>query len=301
MNYPISGTFIDEITYDIPSSNWSDEDWIKDLDNMKSVGIDTVIIIRGGFNNKCIYPSKYFPHQKDENDDFLDLILRECEKRDMKVFVGLYITNLTWNDGDYLAEIEKNELYTDEVIERYSKYKSFYGWYIPHEVGCDIFNIKKLFYSLSKMCKEKTKDKKVLISPFFYTNEDVIPKDECLSASATFKEWEKLLEESYKYIDIISFQDGSAPLEKVVDYFENVKKVADKYNISLWSNVELFDSTMRGFYPIPFDLLKTKVKLIKPYVDKFICFEFSHFLSPQSIFDSAKNLFKLYKNYYKGE
>ena len=53
-NYPISGTFIDEITYDIPSSNWSRKQWAKDLDHMKAVGIDTVIFIRGGFYNKAI-------------------------------------------------------------------------------------------------------------------------------------------------------------------------------------------------------------------------------------------------------
>ena len=27
--YPITGTFIDEITYDIPSSNWSNEQWAR--------------------------------------------------------------------------------------------------------------------------------------------------------------------------------------------------------------------------------------------------------------------------------
>ena len=299
MKYPITGTFIDEITHDIPSSNWSDQDWCNDLDNMKSVGIDTLIIIRGGYNNKCIYPSKHFPHQKDQNEDFLDLILRESEKRDMKVFVGLYITNLTWNDGDAKTEIEKNELFTDEVIERYSKYKSFYGWYIPHEVGCDILNICDIFYYLAKMCKEKTPDKKVMISPFFYTNPDVIPENERLSAIDTYHEWDKILAKSGKYIDIASFQDGSAPLEKITDYFENAKKAFDKYNIELWSNIELFDASMRGFYPLPFDLLKTKARLVKPYVKKFICFEFSHFLSHQSIFESSRNLFKLYKEYYK--
>ena len=298
MNYPISGTFIDEITHDIPASNWSDEEWAKDLDNMKSVGIDTVILIRGGYNNKCIYPSKYFPHQKDPNEDFLDLILRECEKRDMKVFVGLYITNLTWNDGDAQTEIEKNKIYTDEVIERYSHYKSFYGWYIPHEVGNDILNIRDIFYHVAKMCKEKTPDKKVLISPFFYTA-DVIPKEERLNAEQTYYEWDKILSVCHEYLDIVSFQDGSAPLEQITEYFKSARKACDKYGLELWSNVELFDASMRGFYPLPFDLLKTKVRLNKPFVDKFICFEFSHFLSPQSIFESSRNLFKLYKDYYK--
>ena len=33
--YPITGTFIDEITYDIPASNWTNEQWAQDLDYMK--------------------------------------------------------------------------------------------------------------------------------------------------------------------------------------------------------------------------------------------------------------------------
>ena len=38
---PITGTFIDEITYDIPSSNWTKEQWSKDFDNMLDLGIDS--------------------------------------------------------------------------------------------------------------------------------------------------------------------------------------------------------------------------------------------------------------------
>ena len=42
---PITGTFIDDVTYDIPSSNWTLGEWRNDLDNMKEIGIDTVIFI----------------------------------------------------------------------------------------------------------------------------------------------------------------------------------------------------------------------------------------------------------------
>ena len=57
---PITGTFIDEITHDIPFSNWSLDQWAKDLDHMQEIGIDTVIFIRGGYGNKTVYPSKVF-------------------------------------------------------------------------------------------------------------------------------------------------------------------------------------------------------------------------------------------------
>ena len=35
--FPITATFIDEVTYDIPAQNWSDDQWRADLDNMKEV------------------------------------------------------------------------------------------------------------------------------------------------------------------------------------------------------------------------------------------------------------------------
>ena len=73
---PITGTFIDEITYDIPSSNWTKRQWKRDLDNMKKVGIDTLIFIRGGFYGKTIYPSSYF--HTENTDDFAGFILEEA-------------------------------------------------------------------------------------------------------------------------------------------------------------------------------------------------------------------------------
>ena len=51
----ITGTFIDEITADIPSANWSHDDWRRELDIMKLFGIDTVIIIRGGLGRRVTF------------------------------------------------------------------------------------------------------------------------------------------------------------------------------------------------------------------------------------------------------
>ena len=108
-NYPITATFLDEITYDIPSSNWTRKQWCKDLDHMKKVGIDTIVFIRGGFYDKAVFPSKHFSNLQEENDDFAGMIFQEAAKRNMKVFMGLYISNITWNDGDAQGEIEKNK------------------------------------------------------------------------------------------------------------------------------------------------------------------------------------------------
>lgn len=39
----ITGTFLDEITWDIGSQNWSADDWSRDFEAMAFIGIDTVI------------------------------------------------------------------------------------------------------------------------------------------------------------------------------------------------------------------------------------------------------------------
>ena len=44
-----------------------------------------------------------------------------------------------------------------------------------------------------------------------------------------------------------------------------------------------------------------RAKEVQPVVEKMITFEFSHFLSPQSIFPSARNLNTLYRNYYENK
>lgn len=80
----ITGTFIDEITYDIPSSNWTLEQWRKDLDYMQEIGIDTVIFIRGGFEDKSVFPSKVLGTSY--ADDLAGFIFEETSQRNMDVF-----------------------------------------------------------------------------------------------------------------------------------------------------------------------------------------------------------------------
>lgn len=295
--FPISATFIDEITYDIPSSNWTNEQWAADLDYMKNVGIDTLVFIRGGFEGRTIFPSEHFFCLR--KDDFLEFILREAAKRNMNVFIGLYISNLTWNDGDVKGEIAANRLFIDEVVKRYGDYSSFKGWYVPHEVATNVYNIGRITKSLSCMCKEKTPEKEVMLSPFFRHETSL---HTAFSPERFYDEWDGIFESFGGAVDICAYQDGSAPLKDMVEYFNAAKKLCDRHNIRLWANTETFERDVRCLYfPISFELLRTKIELLEPYVERYMTFEFSHFLSPQSIFPSARNLNRLYTEYYGGK
>lgn len=296
--YPITGTFIDEITYDIPSSNWTNEQWAQDLDYMKEVGIDTLIVMRSVFYDKCIYPSKIFSTLKKQDEDFAGFILEEAAKRGMQVFMGMYISNLTWNDGDYQFEVEQNKKFLKEFLGRYKDMPAFKGWYIPQEGGSRAYNLKETMGAIAKLCKEVTPDKPVLISPFF-RGRNHAPND-YFTPKYTEKLWMEILSEGGQYIDYCAFQDGTVPLDEYDEYLAAIKRVCDYYDIKLWANVETFERDVRQMYfPIPFDVLRRKIEIAEKHVEKCITFEFSHFLSPQSIFPSAKNLNTLYRNYYE--
>lgn len=291
---PITGTFIDDITYDIPSSNWNLKQWKDELDYMQGVGIDTLIFIRGGFEGRTLFPSKHYRCLK--KYDFADFIFSEASQRNMKVFMGLYISNLTWNDGDAVEELRQNRIFTAEVVEKYGHYSSFAGWYIPHEASHNVYNVGVVITELAKLCKEITPDKLTLVSPFFRSR---ITSDKPFSPQRFYEEWKTLYDSFGQYVDICAFQDGTAPLEQFDEYLSVAKRLCDEHNMHLWTNVEGFERDPRyEYYPIPFELLQTKLEMSEKYVEKSIMFEFSHFLSPQSIYPSARNLYNLYVECY---
>ena len=291
---PITGTFIDEITYDIPSSNWTKKEWCRDLDNMKKIGIDTLVFIRGGFYGRTIYPSHHFGTEN--TDDFAGFIMTEAAKRKMNVFMGLHISTLDWSGGDAKGEIDRNRHFLDEVYTRYKGIPSFKGWYIPQEASHDELNITEVMKGLSYLCKEKDPTMPVLISPYFNTY--VTGGDFTVEQHA--EEWHSIFSRCSEQIDICAFQDGSAPMESMSEYLSATKKLCDEFNIRHWVNTETFERDVRRmYYPIPFDILRQKLDMHKAYAEKVITFEFSHFLSPQSIYPSARNLNRLYRDFYK--
>lgn len=293
---PITGTFIDEITFDIPSSNWSHEQWKKDIDYMQEIGIDTVIFIRGGFEDKSVFPSKVLGTTY--ADDLAGLVFEETSKRDMKVIFGAYISNGDWNRGDYATEIKINKEFVNEVYERYGDFPSFSGWYIPHEVTRDCLNITEIMSGLSAIFKDKTPDKKVMMSPIFRGQLNGCGSN-YFTPERQAEEWDRMFTKAGKDVDICAFQDGSAPTRLMEEYYTKMRDVCKKHNIEHWVNAETFERDVRSqLYPIPFQELKRRLAMHEKYAEKIITFEFSHFLSPQSIYPSARNLSELYKEYY---
>ena len=95
----ITGTFLDEISHDIPHQNWGEKEWDQDFQYMKAIGIDTVIVIRSGYRKFITYPSAYLLKKGCymPSVDLIDMYLRLADKYDMKFFFGLYDSGHYWS------------------------------------------------------------------------------------------------------------------------------------------------------------------------------------------------------------
>ena len=104
----ITGTFLDEISHDIPHQNWGEKEWDMDFRYMKSIGIDTVIMIRSGYRKFITYPSPYLLKKGCymPSVDLVDMFLRLARKYGMKFWFGLYDSGRYWDTGDLSWEIE---------------------------------------------------------------------------------------------------------------------------------------------------------------------------------------------------
>ena len=307
----ITGTFIDEISHDIPHQNWGRLEWDRDFAHMKSVGIDTVILIRSGYRRFITYPSAYL--QKSFGCyhppvDLVELFLQLADKYDMKFYFGLYDSGKYWDTGNLQHEIDANRYVIDEVWKQYGHYKSFGGWYLSMEISRRTKGATEAFRTLGMQCKGVSNDLPTFISPWIDGKKAVmaasseLTKKDAVSLQEHEKEWGEIFEGIRGAVDAVAFQDGHIDYHELDDFFAVNKKIADQYGLQCWTNAESFDRDMPiKFLPIKFEKLRLKLEAARRAgYDKAITFEFSHFMSPQSAYQQAGHLFNRYKEYLQG-
>lgn len=304
---PISGTFLDEITWDIPSQNWGYEKWDKDFVAMKKMGIDTVVLIRGAFGRYMTFRSdmllKYEGNYMYEPAfNLLGMFLDLADKHEMKFYCGIFDTGRYWLSGEYKKEVDINKLFLDEIQEKYGHHKSFYGWYLSQEVSRRTGGIVESFSEIGKHAKSISDNKPCLISPYIHgvKTDQVMAGDKSTTVDQHIKDWTDILSGIKGSVDIMAFQDGQVDYHELKDYLSANRELAQKFGIDCWTNVESFDRDMPiRFLPIRWDkLIKKLIHSQEAKMSKAITFEFSHFMSPHSAYLQAENLYKTYCEHF---
>lgn len=303
---PIHATFLDEVSWDIPHQNWGPEEWDADFKAMKHMGINTVVLIRAGLGKWIAAPFEsilstedvYYPPL-----DLVDLFLTLSDKYQMSFLFGMYDSGKYWQEGLYQKEIDLNMALIDEVWAKYGHHKSFKGWYLSQEISRRTKNMSKVYAQVGKHAKEVSGNLTTMISPYIHgvKTDQVMNGDKALSTAEHEKEWNEILKNIQGSVDILAFQDGQVDYGELYDYLVINKKLADKYGMKCWTNVESFDRDMPiRFLPIKWEKLLLKLEMArKAGMEDVITFEFSHFMSPNSAYLQAGNLYKRYCEHFK--
>lgn len=300
MDYlPVTGTFIDEMTHDIPAQNWGLDEWTTEFDTFVRAGIDTVIIIRTGYGEKLACPSSVLSERVQTlpvHADLVDLFLTLAADRGISVYVGLYDSGYYWHRNDWTVEVDINKEYLHELHTRYGSRPGFSGWYLPHETTDSGSRIIDINTTLAAEIKEIS-SLPILVSPFFAgragTGSGVRTQPRTPEEHA--RVWEEMFERYAGLVDYCAFQDGTADLLALSELTAATAEVANRHGIRLWSNFESFDRDVHiKFPPIDWRKMAHKLDVVQPHVEKIITFEFSHFMSPNSMWQSARNLYRRY-------
>ncbi|HEY8426257.1 MAG TPA: DUF4434 domain-containing protein [Limnochordales bacterium] len=302
----ITGTFLDEVTYDIASSNWGETEWAREFDTMRAAGIDTVIVIRAGLGERLATPSRAVSAAMPTlpvYQDMVELFLRLAERHGMRLFLGLYDSNYYWYRNDWQKEVEINRAFIREMWDRFGGAPAFGGWYLPHETADTGYRIIEIHTSLAEEIR-KISSYPILISPYFLGRLDPYQifafghRARPRTVEEHVRQWSEIFARLEGLVDYCAFQDGTTELLGLRDLVAAMSEIARQHKIELWSNLETFDRDVPiKFPPIDWRKLAFKLDTVQPYVEKIITFEFSHFLSPNSIWPSARLLFERYREF----
>jgi hypothetical protein len=306
---PITATFIDEISHDIPHQNWGKEEWEQDFKHMLAMGIDTVILIRCGYRRFITYPSAYLMEQGCYRPpvDLVELFLDLCDRYGMSFYFGLYDSGHYWDTGDLYPEMDHNRYVIEEVWAKYGHHPSFKGWYLSLEISRRTIGAVEAFYTLGRQCKDASNNLTTFISPWIDGKKAVLAaspelnKEDSISLVAHEREWREIFNGIQGAIDAVAFQDGHIDYHELDAFFSINKKLADEFGLRCWTNAESFDRDMPiKFMPIKFEKLKLKLEAAaRCGYEKALTFEFSHFMSPQSAYLQAGHLYNRYIEYLK--
>jgi len=289
----LTGTFLDEITHDIPSQNWGEADWRREFALYQRIGIDTVVIIRSGYQNKCIFPAKSVPDLLPVHDDLAAMFLDLAHEFGLKLFWGTFDSGTYWMRRTWWKEVELNQTFLDEVGERYTAHPAFAGWYLCHETASNDAHIIELFNHIGKHCRA-IKDVPVLISPFPMGTKQ-FSVGSAFTLEETLDHWDRIFAEASGAFDICAFQDGQIQYHELPAFHAGISDICKRHHVTQWANVESFDRDMPiKFPPADWRYLRLKMEMASTTAEKLITFEFPHFMSPHSVWPAAHNLFRRY-------
>ncbi len=291
----VKGTFIQEWL----TVHWTDEMWDSELEYLKEVGIEFLIVAPTGFgigdgNLRTIYPSKkpnwtdYYP-----GVDLLGNTLRAAERHGMQVVIGLNMDDRWWQigvkDPQWLeGQVELGNQLAEEIYNLYyaDHRDTICGWYFVFEIDNLMVQQKNAVEVLAKAFNTHL-DFLTELDPGLFFMWSPYMNSALATAESYGRFWTELFREvRFREGDIFAPMDcvggGGTTLENVARWFAEFRKAVDtKPGLLLYSNAENFDHT--DWTSATVGRFISQLQLVDEYVDGFINFAYPHYYSPNII------------------
>ena len=298
------GKYFNPMTHEFSEEQWRAK--VQEIAELKMkyiVLMETANVDHVNHYDECYYDSKYYKKtEMIKCNNPIEVLLDECDKLGIKVFVSVGFYSNWWNTFDNMTNDEafkKAFLAMDELHEIYGHHKSFYGWYFPDESEISYhFDEEFITYvnRYSKKVRSLNPNYKTLIAPYGTCK---------LSADDEYVEQLKRLD-----VDFVAYQDEvgvkKTTEDKTAAFYAALKKAHDKANRSkLWADVEVFtfegDVYKSALLPANIERLKKQLEAVSPYVEEILIFEYQGmFNKPGTIaFCGHPDSIEYYKDYKK--
>lgn len=308
----LDGTFIQSWL----CSCWTDERWQQELQNLKSLGMEYLILGDSADKNKSGTWYTYYPSQlsglKDGygGRDVIENALRNCKKAGIKVFIGMGFDESWWDNfknATWLnAAAEQYNKICDEIYSKYhSRYSgTFYGWYWVPEIWNDTSyaneNRKSAIKALSDAMNinldhisKLDTSLPLLFSPFV--------NNQMTSADDLYLFYRDLFKTThFRSGDILCPQDsigaGGNKLPYLGVWTMNYRKAVDtKPGLRFWSNCEDFDKKSDDLTTsASLNRFAKQMQIVSKYCEHIITFAYCHYYSPYNTVTGFNNAYKLY-------
>lgn len=278
------------------------------MSNKRSFSVilnNTWIVLLSGIL-ACQSPARNNATTEEKPVDLLEAIYTIADKKGMKV-----IGDINVGGGDLYGKLD-SKIITDSITHyinqyhaRYGKHKSFWGWYLNHEINPIKLTDKEQTAFWEEVWKEATTAAHqvkpgsiVTISPFFLLDKQQYRGFEYLHPIEYENWWATILKNTG--IDVLMLQDSGAEhlgfftMDERRPFFQAFKNACQKAGTQFWLNVETGEvdaqnwkdaiemekNRQRKWIFTPIEHLKQKLNLAAEYTDNIINWGYFPLMNP---------------------
>ena len=260
--------------------SFTEDDWRNLLRRIAGEGMEYIVLMCGSL---CYsdYAESYFPGgpypfpEEMVCKNPMEVLMDETSRLGIRVFMscGFYGDWTHARDNMQSADVRQRAFRAmKELTALYGSYSSFYGWYLPDEIGIDgnfpVFFIDYVNAYRAKI-REITPEKPLLIAPYGVAK---------IRFDAEFVDQLRRLD-----CEFIAYQDGvgiaNGGVEVAGEAFRQLKIAHDAAGRSkLWADMEVFrfEGPIYRSALLPADpgRIKRQLDVIAPYAEKILIYQY---------------------------